>query len=255
LLGAITGDIVGSVYEQAGMKRTDFPLFSPGCRFTDDTVLTVAVAEVLLEGGDYADAFVDYFWRYPDAGYGGGFFRWASERQRLPYNSWGNGSAMRVSPVAYAFDTVDEVLEEAARSAAVTHDHPEGIKGAQAIAAAMFLARQSESRDAIRAYITQTFGYDLSRTVDEIRPDYVFDVSCRGSVPPAIIAFLDSTDFEDGVRKAVSLGGDSDTLACMAGAIAEAFYGGVPNDILVRAMDHIPSDLRHTVESFVAEYY
>ena len=253
MIGAIAGDIIGSVYEFSPIKTTDFPLFHPYSNYTDDSVLTLATAEVLLEGGDYAETYREYCRLYPNAGYGEAFFQWSMSDEVLPYNSWGNGSAMRVSPVAYAFDTLEEVLEEAEASASVTHNHPEGIRGAQAIAGSVFLARQRENKTYIRRFIEEKIGYDLRSTVESIRPTYRFDVSCQGSVPPAIIAFLESSSFEEAVRLAVSLGGDSDTLGCMAGAIAGAFYG-VPEEIQERAMGYLPSGLRATADEFLAQF-
>jgi len=260
MIGAIVGDIVGSVYEGSNIKTTKFPFFNEFCFFTDDTVLTIAVADAILEGGTqldrhelYVDKFHDYFCLYPDAGYGDTFFRWADRRQRAPYGSWGKGSAMRVSPIGYAYETLDEVLKEAKLSAEVTHDHPEGIKGAQAIASAVFLARQGASKDEIRSYIETTFAYDLSETIEEIRPRYFFDVSCQGSVPQALIAFLEGEDFEDAVRKAISIGGDSDTIGCMAGAVAGAFWG-VPDEIADQAMGFLDDRLRPIVEEFMQSY-
>ena len=231
MLGAIAGDIVGSVYESAPIKSKAFPLFVDASRFTDDTVLTVAVADVLLHRGSYRDAFNHYFRRYRDRGFGAAFARWAESEQQAPYGSFGNGAAMRVSPVAWLRDELPEVLSEARRSAVVSHSHPEGIRGAQATAAAIFLARTGESRESIRKQLSTRFGYDLTHSLEEIRPNYRFDVTCQGSVPQSIIAFLESEDFEDSLRNAVSLGGDSDTMACIAGGIAEAFYGGVPEKI------------------------
>ena len=250
MLGAIAGDVIGSVHERAATKTKVFPLFPPDCRFTDDTVLTTAVAECLLTGSDYAAAFHDYSHAYPLAGYGGTFITWATERRREPYGSWGNGSAMRVAPVAYAFDTLTEVLREAERSAAVTHNHPEGIRGAQATAAAVFLARKGHSKDRLRHDLEDLFGYRLSDRLDEIRPGYHFDVSCQGSVPESIIAFLESTGFEDAVRNAVSLGGDADTMACIAGAIAEAFYGGVPPEIGKQVLARLDERIRGVITRF-----
>lgn len=229
--GAVAGDIIGSVYEGRPVKDTDFPLFQSASCFTDDTVLTVATAEVLLDGGDYREAYQRYFARYPGAGFGGFFMQWAAAGETEPYNSFGNGSAMRVSPVGWAFDSLDEVVKEAERSAAVTHNHPEGIKGAQAVAAAVFLARTGNTRETIRIGLEDLFGYELDRRLDDIRPGYRFDVTCQGSVPEALIAFFESHDFESAVRNAVSLGGDADTQAAMAGAVAEAYYGGVPAGI------------------------
>jgi ADP-ribosylglycohydrolase len=190
MLGAIAGDIIGSAYEARPVKTVDFALFPPEARFTDDTVLTLATAEALLGDGDYAGAYRRYGRAFPDAGYGGRFLGWLLDEHAGPYNSWGNGSAMRVSPVGFALDTVGEVLAEAARSAAVTHNHPEGIKGAQATALAVLLARSGEDKATIKTEIQQRFGYDLERSLDAIRPGYFFDVSCQGSVPEALIAFL-----------------------------------------------------------------
>jgi ADP-ribosylglycohydrolase len=255
MLGAIAGDIIGSVYEGRNVKTPHFdPLFHPRGHPTDDTVLTVAVADSILNGADLADKLKEYFRRYPHAGYGGTFFRWACSISRSPYNSWGNGSAMRVSPVGHAYGSLEEVLKYARGTADVTHNHPEGVKGAQATAAAIFLARSGSNKDEIRDYVERTFGYDLSRTLDEIRPSYVFDVSCQGSVPQAITAFLESDHYEDAVRKAVSLGGDSDTIACITGGIAEAFYGGVPGPIAEEALARLDVPLRAVVEQFRERY-
>jgi len=252
MLGAIAGDMIGSVYEFDNHRSKDFPLFTEATTFTDDTILSVAVADVLLHGGDYAKAFKDYYWRYPNpsGSYGARFHQWAAAPTLAPYNSWGNGSAMRVSPVGFAGNSIAEVLMEAEKTAAVTHNHPEGIKGAQATAAAIFLARQGRSKDEIRNYVTQQFGYELQRTVDEIRPTYTFNESCQGTVPEAIIAFLDSTDFEDAIRNAVSLGGDSDTLTCITGGIAHAFYGSVPDEIRQPVLERLDEPLRKVVEAF-----
>lgn len=225
MIGAIAGDIIGSVYEHAPIKTKDFPLFHPHCRCTDDSVLTIAIAKAILEGGDYRESVLEIGRRYPDAGYGASFLGWLHSPNPQPYNSWGNGAAMRVGPIGFAFDSVDSVLHEAARTAAFSHNHPEGIKGAQAAALAVFLARTTHDKDTIRAEITDSFGYDLKRTLDTIRPAHGFDVSCQGTVPEAIIAVLESQSYEDAVRNAVSLGGDADTLACIAGGIAEAYYG------------------------------
>lgn len=243
MLGAIVGDVSGSVYESDPIKSTDFPLFTPGSRFTDDTVLTVATADAILRGTDYAGSYRSWGRRYPDAGYGGTFIRWLFKDGMGPYNSWGNGSAMRVSPIGWAFLGEDEVLRDAEASACVTHDHPEGIRGAQAVALAVHLARVGRSKEAIREEVTARFGYDLARTIESIRPTYGFDVSCQGSVPEAIIAFLDTGSFEEAVRAAVSLGGDADTQAAIAGSIAEAFYGGVPMEISEEVLRRIPEEM------------
>ena len=250
MLGAIAGDIIGSVYEALPIKTTDFPLFHPFCRFTDDTVLTVALADSLLHGVPFVGLLKQYFRAYPHVGYGGSFYEWAQSEDSRPYNSWGNGSAMRVSPVGFAFATLDDVLSQAKRSAEVTHDHPEGIKGAQAVASAVFLARTGQSKEQIKSYVERTFGYNLDIPLDEIRPTYEFEVSCQKSVPQAIRAFLESDDFEDAVRKAISLGGDSDTIACMAGGIAQAFYGGVPVAITTRVYEILDDRLGNLTRKF-----
>ncbi len=254
MIGAIAGDIIGSVYEFQRTKSKKFPLFSPECFFTDDTILTVAVAQAILTDGNYKKAVLAFGRRYPEAGYGGSFRIWLHSRDPKPYNSYGNGSAMRASPIGFAFDTVDDVLREAARSARFSHNHPEGIKGAQATALAVLLARTERSKDLIRSEIAARFGYDLDRTVDEIRPSYGFDETCQRTVPEAIVAFLDSTSYEDAVRNAVSLGGDSDTLACITGGIAEAFYGGVPARIRAKVRRILPPDLLEVTERFCARY-
>lgn len=254
MLGAIAGDMIGSVYEAHPIKTKDFPLFHPECRFTDDSVLTIAVAQAILTDGDYRRWVWEIGRRYPHAGYGGTFIGWLHSSAPEPYNSWGNGSAMRVSPVGWAFDSLDEVLIEAARTAKISHNHPEGINGAQAAALAVFLARTTRDKGAIKNEITDRFGYDLNRTVDGIRPSYRFDVSCQGTVPEAVIAFLDADGYEDAVRNAVSLGGDSDTLACITGAIAEAYYGPVSPAILGKVKAALPTDLWLTTEQFCRKY-
>lgn len=254
MLGAIAGDIVGSVYEGWNIKTTEFPLFSAHSRFTDDTVLTVAIADGILSGAGYSGKLKEYYRLYPHAGYGGSFHQWAQSESSEPYHSWGNGSAMRVSPVAYACDDLDSVLGEAERSASVTHNHPEGIRGARATAAAVFLARSGEDKESIRNYIEGAFGYDLSETIAEIRRYYTFDVSCQGSVPQAITAFLESEDFEDALRKAVSIGGDSDTIACIAGGMAAAYYGGVPHDITAQVFARLDGRLADVTRAFHARY-
>jgi ADP-ribosylglycohydrolase len=254
MLGAIAGDVIGSVFEAFSTKRNDFPLFSPMSRFTDDTVLTIAVTHSILEGTEYSAAFREFGLRYPYSGYGATFFEWLHAAEPAPYGSWGNGSAMRVSPVGFAFDTVEKVLEEAAETAAPTHNHPEGIKGAQAVALAVFLARSGASKRRIRDSISGRFGYDLNRSLDQIRPVYKFEISCQKSVPESLIAFLESEDFEDAIRKAISLGGDADTMACIAGGIAEAFYGEVPVHIVEGTRKLVPDDLLEVVDRFYASY-
>jgi len=254
MLGAIAGDVIGSVHEAHPIKYTDFPLFGRHSHFTDDTVLTVAAAYSILEKCDYATAFKAFGQRYPGAGYGSSFYEWIFSPDGRPYNSWGNGSAMRVSPIGFAFDSIEAVMEEAERSASVTHNHPEGIKGAQATALAIFFARKGEDKDFIKSKIEKHFTYNLSRTLDDIRPEYRFDVSSQGSVPESIIAFLESKDFEDAVRKAVSLGGDSDTMACIAGGIAHSFYGEIPENIVANVRERLPDEFLEIIDRFVDTY-
>ncbi|GAB2765781.1 ADP-ribosylglycohydrolase family protein [Salinimicrobium soli] len=250
LFGPVIGDIVGSVFEGKNVKTIDVDLFNPSTRFTDDTVLTIAVADALLNNKDYTESFQYWGRKYSWAGYGRNFREWMFAENPKPYNSWGNGSAMRVSPIAYAFDHLVQVMEEAKNSAIVTHDHPEGIKGAQAIAAAVFLARTGKTKQEIREFITKEFDYDLDRSIEEIRPEYKFDVSCQGSVPEAIICFLDSSSYESAIRLAISLGGDSDTIACMAGSIAEAFYNDIPEALLDYADKKLPTIMKEIIQAF-----
>jgi len=250
VLGAIAGDIIGSIYEFDNIKSTDFTLFSDECSFTDDTILTVALAEAIITGGCYETLMKEYYLRYPDAGYGKRFCAWARGDIVGPYNSYGNGAAMRISPVSWAFNSLAEVLQKAKEYTAITHNHREGIKGAQATAAAIYLGRTGSSKEVIRQYIEQTFGYKLAKTCDQIRPKYKFDESCQRTVPQAITAFLESTDFEHSIRLAISLGGDSDTLACITGSIAEAFYGGVPGWIAEKSLNILDEPLRDIVCNF-----
>ena len=280
MIGAIIGDTVGSVYECNNIKTTEFPLFSSNSIYTDDTVMTLAVADWLLRDSSHSIeelecSMVSFAEKYPCplGGYGGSFYNWLFHpgllpdenkrtsgitslgqlfskiddlqvSKRHPYNSWGNGSAMRVSAVGWMFDTLEETERIAKISAEITHNHPEGIKGAQATAAAIFMARTGKTKEEIKTYIEQTYGYDLQRTCDEIRPTYHFDESCQGTVPQAIIAFLDSNDFESAIRLAVSLGGDSDTLACITGGIAEAFYKEIPESIINEMWQRLPNDFK-----------
>lgn len=236
MLGAICGDVIGSVYEMINYKGTDFPLFRESSKYTDDTVLTVAVADAIMNGKDYAEVFREYARQHPLAGYGGSFMAWVDNSEAGPYNSWGNGSAMRVSPVAWLFDTEELVLENAKLSADATHNHPEGVKGAQAIAMCIFMSRNGATKEEIKNYVESKFGYNLNRTIEEIRPTYEFDNSCANTVPESIIAFLESTDYEDSIRRGISIGGDSDTIAAMAGSIAEAYYNDIPKHIIEGTM-------------------
>jgi len=252
MLGSIIGDFIGSCYEFNAPKHIHFELLPERAEITDDSILTIATAEVLLGYGGYAGMYRQFGQLYPDpmGGYGARFSEWLWERETGPYNSWGNGAAMRVGPVGLAKQTVEEVLAEARRSAEVTHDHPDGIKGAQATALAVFMARSGSSKDEIRMATARTFGYDMARTVETIRPNYRFNESCQHTVPEAIIAFLDSTDYEHAVRLAVSLGGDADTIACITGGIAEAFYRKIPIALVDHVMGRIPSGLIGTVNEF-----
>ncbi len=254
MIGAIAGDIVGSVYEWSNIKTKDFVLFSGQCSFTDDSILTIALADSILRDIPYGDNLKRFYRLYPDRGYGEGFHRWARSRDSRAYNSWGNGAAMRISPVGYACDDLETVLQKAREFTEITHNHPEGIKGAQATAAAIFLARTGESKAGIRAFIETRFQYDLSRHTDQIRPYYKFDVSSQGTVPQAIRAFIDSSDFEDALRTAVSLGGDSDTLACITGGIAQAFYRGVPGSIQSKVYEILDDRLGRITREFMERY-
>lgn len=255
MLGSIGGDLIGSYYERRGTKDKDFtPLVRDESRFTDDSVMTIAIARAIVGDESYEQAMVSLGRRYPYAGYGGSFSLWLQDDARRPYGSWGNGAAMRVSPVGFAFDRVEEVLAEAERSAAVSHDHPEGIKGAQAVALGVFLARNGADKEEIRSELSGRFGYDLQRAADVIRPHYSFDVSSQGSVPEAIIAFLDANSYEDAVRIAVSLGGDADTQACIAGALAEAYYRDLPPVVYEEIRKRLPTDLMEVVTAYCASY-
>jgi len=254
MIGALAGDIIGSVYEHSPVKTKSFPLFHSQSKFTDDTVLTVAVAHALLSERNYRESVWEWGRRYPNAGYGASFVQWLRSTSPLPYNSWGNGAAMRVSPIGYAYDSVEKVLEEAAQSAAISHDHPHGVQSAQAVALSVYLARTTKDKEYIRDEISRRFNYKLDRTFDEIRPDYTFDVSARGSVPEAIVAFLQSSSYEDAVRGAISLGGDSDTQACIAGGIAEAFYGPVSESVFDMVEAILPEELWLIAEKFYREY-
>lgn len=250
MIGAIAGDIVGSVYEFQGTKKFDFPLFNENSRFTDDTVLTLATAFSLMNDGDYAANYRLFGRMFPRAGYGELFNRWLGSDNPKPYNSFGNGSAMRVSPVGFFLDEEKDVLAEAAKSAAVTHDHPEGVKGAQAVALGVFLARQGGDAATIRSELSGRFGYDLGRSTASIRPRYAFDVTCQGSVPEAIICFLEADSWERAVRLAVSLGGDADTMACIAGGLAQAAYGQPPAEVTDRARSILTRDLLQILDDF-----
>jgi len=256
MIGAIMGDMIGSPYEfDRSPKTKEFPLFSKYSEFTDDSVMTIAVADALLTAmgqtdeeikSELVDSMQKWGKKYPDAGYGGMFYRWLHSKHPEPYGSYGNGSAMRVSAAGWLFDTLEETRHMARLTAEVTHNHPEGIKGAEATASAIFMARTGSSKDEIKAYIIQEFGYDLSRTCDEIRPTYHHVESCQQTVPEAITAFLEGTDFEDVIRTAVSLGGDCDTLTCIACGIAEAFYD-IPEELLLECKKRLPEDMLEVI--------
>jgi len=254
MLGAIAGDIIGSVYEHHNVKHKDFILLSPDAFFTDDSVLTVSLADTLLNNIPYVNNLKSYYRRYPDAGFGGYFIRWARSKDSQSSNSFGNGSVMRVSPIGFVFDDLQTVLMEAERSAAVTHNHPEGIKGAQATAAAIFLARQKTSKSEIKVYIETNFGYDLNDRLDHIRLTFEYNGTCQGSVPQAIIALLESTSYEDAIRNAITIGGDSDTLACITGGIAEACYGGLLRVIKDFTNNKLDEHIKGIVSDFYGQY-
>ena len=248
MIGAITGDIVGSIYERRNIKTKEFPFFGDGCQFTDDTVCTIAVADCLIHDGDYAEYLRWYVNQHPYRGYGGMFQEWAFSDMG-PYNSWGNGSAMRISSVAHIARDERELLTWAEQASEVTHNHPDAIAGAQAVALVMWMSMNDETPGVIREEIAGRFHYDLSRTVDDIRPDYSFDVSCAGTVPEAITCALEAADYEDAIRNAISIGGDSDTIACIVGGIAEVMYG-VPPKIAEHARSYLTEDLMAALNQF-----
>ena len=255
MLGAIIGDIVGSVYEFHNTKSMNFELFTKWNRFTDDSVMTLAVAKWLLEDEKHTKEHLIHCMQelgmcHPDAGYGGRFSIWLEQDNPQPYNSWGNGAGMRVSPVGLYAKTLDEALSLAALTASVSHNHPEGVKGAQAIAASVFLCKEGKSKQEIKEYIEKTFDYNLNRSIAEIRPRYEFVVSCQGSVPEAIIAFLEGNSFEEVIRLAISLGGDSDTIGAMAGSIAACCYP-IPDEIANRCNNILTVYLREIKDQFM----
>ncbi len=251
MLGAIAGDIFGAAYEWNPSKAEDFELFAKRRFFTDDTVLTIATADALVGDGDFATAYHRWGRSYPEAGYGARFRHWLSSEQPQPYESFGNGSAMRVSPIGWFYNDLDTVLAAAAQSAKVSHNHEEGIKGAQATAAAIFLARTGANKATICSEIESRFAYNLHRTISEIRPSYSFDVTCQGSVPEALIAFLEAKDFEHSIRLAISLGGDADTQAAIAGSVAEAFWGGVSSRVEAEVRQVLDEPMFEVVDAFM----
>ncbi len=258
MYGAMLGDMIGAPYEfNRGGKTKDFPLFTAHSHYTDDSVMTVAVAEALLDAGkdpeQTKELLVNAMRRWgkkePDAGYGGMFSLWLRQENPQPYGSYGNGSAMRASPAGWLYDTLEETRQAARLTAEVTHNHAEGIKGAECVAAVIFLARNGKSKEGIREYVTSAFGYDLSRTCDEIRPGYRHVESCQETVPEAVTAFLEGDGFEDVIRTAVSLGGDCDTLTCIAGSMAEAYYG-VPEALKEECRKRITPEMAEVLDRF-----
>ena len=260
MYGAILGDIIGSPFEfDRGDKTKDFKLFTKECGFTDDTVLTIAVAQALIKVGldatkteineEVVVHIRDWGTRYPNAGYGSRFHNWLNEKNPKPYNSYGNGSAMRVSAVGWLYATLERTREVAIYTSEITHNHPEGIKGAEATASCIFLARMGARKEELKRYVEKEFEYNLNRTLEEIRPTFHMDESCQGTVPEAIIAFLESTDFEDAIRNAVSLGGDTDTLAAITGSIAEAYYG-IPSSLKIECRNRVDKDILEVMELF-----
>jgi len=255
MLGTIAGDIIGSVYEFTNVKPDmDFPFFVKDSEFTDDTVLSVALADSILNDIPYEKKLRQYYLGYPNAGYGGMFHKWARSKNPKPYNSWGNGSAMRVSPVGWAYDDLETVLQKAKENAEVTHNHPEGIKGAQATASAIFLARTKHSKKEIKEFVEKNFSYNLDLDLEELRKNYKFNESCQDTVPQAIFTLLISENFDDSIRKAIFIGGDSDTLACINGSIAEAFYGGVPKNIADEVYKRMDSRITIITNDFREKY-
>ena len=257
IIGAICGDIIGSPYENNPIKTKEFELFHERSVFTDDTIMTLAVANWLIRNKTSSDELIKelQYWgnMYPNAGYGRMFLNWLSEFHPKPYNSWANGSAMRVSPCAWAADSLNEAQDLARSSAVVTHNHPEGIKGALATVDAVYLARTGFAKDEIKVHVESEYGYDLDRSLDEIRPHYSFDVSCAGSVPESIICFFEAKDFEDTVRNAVSLGGDADTQAAIAGSIASAYWD-VPKSIADEAISRLDFSLLEVFNNFEEKF-
>lgn len=256
MLGAIAGDIIGSAYEQSNVRTTDFPLFADISSITDDTILIMAVANTILNGESYVLSLKHFGRRYirPNGGYGTSFWKWIRSENSSPYGSWGAGAAVRACAIGFAFNTVSDVLEQAQKCAEVTHNHLEGIKGAQAAALAIFLARTGKNKQQIKQEISERFAYDLNQKLTDIRERHTYDESCQGTVPEAITAFLESENFEDAVRKAVSLGGYSSTLGAITGAIAQAYYKFIPDTIVLKALSALPREFRKLLERFVVKY-
>jgi len=255
MIGSIIGDVVGVPFEFAPTKDKDFVMFSNSATFSDDSILTIATADALLNKLTYEEAYLKWSKNYPRRGYGNMFLEWIENDDRKPYNSYGNGSAMRVSPIAYLpFGNISEVMLEAKKTSEVTHNHEEGIRGAQAIAAVIFLAINNIPKDTIKNFVQLVIGYDLNRKLDDIRPTYGFEVSCQSSVPESIICFLESTSFEDAIRLAISMGGDADTMACITGGIAEAYYKEIPKFMYDETMNRLPNEFKEIIKQFDNEF-
>lgn len=256
LFGALGGDFVGSIYEFRNIKAKDFPLLDKRCNFTDDSILTLATADAICSNATFSVCYHRWGNRYPSRGYGSSFRSWLakSEEELSPYGSWGNGAAMRVSPIGFAFQEVDDVLDVAKASASATHNHIEGIRGAQAIALAVFLAKQGNDKESIKKEIEHRFDYNLSQSLDSIRPTYCFDVSCQGTVPVAIRAFLESWCYEDAIRNAISVGGDSDTIAAITGGVALAYYKEMPEELIGAIEKKLTADMKIVCDQFARNY-
>ncbi len=254
IIGTIAGDMAGTGHAGEKPDPAEFPLFTEKSDYTCDSVLTVAVMDSLLNGRDYSHTLQVYGRKYPKRRYGTIFTRWLSQDYPTPYNSWNNGAAIRVSPIGYSGRTLKEVLDEASNCAGVSHNHPDGIEGAQATAAAVFLAKNGRTKDEIRDYVEKKFRYNLQRTIEDIRPNYFYDQSCRGTIPEAIIAFLDSDDFESSLRLAISLGGDNGSISSITGGIAQAFYKEIPEHISKPVISHLTPEMFEIIEEFSSTY-
>lgn len=250
ILGAIAGDVLGSTYEFNNIKTTDFDPYNENSRFTDDTVLNIAVADAILNNSPFNETIAKYARNYPNT-YGPGFTKWFSSSDLTPYNSFGNGAAMRVAPVGFAYPELDQVLIKARETAEASHTHPEAVKGAQAIASCIFLAKVGNSKETLREYVESTFNYDLDFTIDRVRDDHVFNATCQGTVPHSIVAFLDSADYVSAIKLAISLGGDSDTIACMTGGIASAYYKFIPKQLVEFVEKKLPDEFKSIIYQFL----
>jgi len=254
MLGSIIGDIIGSVYEFHPTKDYNFEAFAEGSTFTDDTVLTIAIADALLNEHSFKDAVYKWARKHPKRGYGRKFWNWMVSKDPQPYNSFGNGSAMRASPIGFMELPLDEKIALAKESAIITHNHPEGVKGAQAIATAIHMALNGQDKMQIKKAIEESYQYDLSRDYQDIKVDYKYDITCPGSVPEAFIAFLESEDYESAIRLAISLGGDADTQACMVGGMAEAYYKELPEEFIHKAMGILPEEMQAIIRNYYKRY-